>query len=83
MRLKMFIWHNPETEQPEKVYEFPWSHLHGHEKVLIGTSAYTRQPCQRPLIQIPANYLTEIKNQRYTATPDEMKTIQSQTEAEL
>lgn len=83
MRLKMFIWHNPTTEQPEKVYEFPWSEAHTHELALYGRSMFSRQPCQRPIIQIPEGYLTEIKNQRHTVTFDELKKIQSQGEPEI
>ena len=83
MRLKMFIWHNPATQEPEKVYQFPWSSAEVYEISLYGRNMFTKKPMQRPIFSIPEIYLTEIKGQFHTATIEEIRMFQSQLEPEV
>lgn len=82
MRLKMYIWHNPETEQPEKVYEFPWSEAAIHQISTYGRNMFSRKPMEQPILHIPFHYLTEIKNQQYSVSQDEIRAHQSQAQQE-
>lgn len=66
MRLKMFIWHNPTTEMPEKVYEFPLCCASQHEiREHGGRNMFSSSPLEYPLLFILPNYLTEIPEQRH------------------
>jgi hypothetical protein len=73
MRLKMFIWHNPTTEMPEKVYEFPWSDANILEIITHGKEMFSSEPMQRPVFSVMPFHLTEIKNQRYTVQQEDYK----------
>lgn len=84
MRLKIFIYHNPDTEEPEKVYEFPWCEATSNEISLGGRNLFSKEPMKRPVLLITDTYLTEIKNQRYTVTESELfpnKHIKQQSES--
>lgn len=76
MRLKMFIWHNQTTQKPEKVYEFPWSEAHACEIAIMGRCMFTKKPLERPIMSLSPDELTEIKEQRFTATWDMIKRSQ-------
>lgn len=69
MRLKVFTWHNPSTEQPEIVYEFPYTEATGLEIGTYGRDMYSSRPMERPLLFILPNFLTELKKLRHTVQP--------------
>ena len=61
MKISAFLYHNPETEQPERVYQFPWFMASASERVFGSYRLFSKEPIQRPLIMITDNYLTRIK----------------------
>jgi hypothetical protein len=72
MRLKIYIFHNPETEEPEKVYEFPWCEATHNEIAMAGRNMFTKEPMKRPIMFIQPVYLTELTDQRHTVTNAEL-----------
>ena len=64
MRLKIFIYHNPVTEEPIVVYEYPWFLTQGETFYAQRKDMYTFFPGIKPILFIEDNLVTEIRNQR-------------------